>query len=188
MSANEMPVRKGGKQGKKGRQKGTKMKTFTRPRQGATYDLAKILLKPLARAAAYETRGDSALAVKQRVGRGGEGKRRGVASSSSCCFGACKLLAMNRLNRMNRMNSIQLNRAPHGVWVSDWVRVRTRVVASLMRKFMMMIMTTAMMMMMTTMPTKFYCEWNWIQLLKIECDGDDDDGDGDWGSVASEAQ
>lgn len=84
------------------------MKTFTRPRQGATYDLAKSLLKPLARAAAYETRGDFALVVAQREGRERE-EGRGVACSSSCCFGACKLLAMNRLNRMNRMNSIQLN-------------------------------------------------------------------------------
>lgn len=142
MSANKMPVQKEDKQGKKGRQKGTKMKTFTRPRQGATYDLAKSLLKPLARAAAYETRGDSLL-WPRGSGRGREGERRGVASSSSCCFGACKLLAMNRLNRMNQMNSIQLNWAPNGVWVwvSDWVRIRARVVASLMRKFMMMIMT-----------------------------------------------
>lgn len=67
-----MPVQMGAKQGGKARQKGTKMKTFTRPRQGATYDLAKSLLKPLARAAAYETRGDFALAGERRE-RGDEG-------------------------------------------------------------------------------------------------------------------
>lgn len=86
-----MPVLKGAKQGRKARQKGTKMKTFTRPRQGATYDLAKSLLKPLARAAAYKTRGDFALVVAQREGRererrGGEwpARRRVVLAPANC--------------------------------------------------------------------------------------------------------
>lgn len=85
-----MPVLKGAKQGRKARQKGTKMKTFTRPRQGATYDLAKSLLKPLARAAAYKTRGDSAWAAGQQRGererRGGEwpARRRVVLAPANC--------------------------------------------------------------------------------------------------------